>query len=299
VFGAAVRLSARLDQNRWLINAEDANFAAKDARISPFADSFATFAFQIHLMTAAHLSDLYDAALALVYPQACAVCGGSVESRHDGVACAGCWGATRVFVSDETLCWKCGAFTEAAVNKDKRPSIRCGQCDDDAFTSARAIGFYEGALRASVLSLKREPRVTSRLARLMFAAQQREPINHATMIVPVPLHPNRERERGFNQAVVLARELARLSHLTLDEHSVVRRVQTERHRAGMDARARRESVANAFAVRHPDSIAGQRVLLVDDVFTTGATVSSCAAVLKDAGAEEVFVITVARPQAGR
>ena len=204
-----------------------------------------------------------------------------------------------MFADDDTLCWKCGAFSRAKVNEDRRQSSRCGQCDDDAFAAARAIGFYEGALRASVLELKREPRVAPRLARLMFAAQQREPINQATMIIPIPLHPNRERERGFNQALVLARELARLSKLPLDEHSVVRRVHTERHRAGMDARARRESVADAFAVRHPDSIAGKRVLLIDDVFTTGATVSACAAVLKDAGAEEVFVLTVARPQAGR
>ena len=115
------------------------------------------------------------------------------------------------------------------------------------------------------------------------------------MIIPVPLHAERERERGFNQAVLLARELARLSHLPLDEHSVVRRVHTERHRAGMDARARRESVADVFAVRHPKLVTGQRVLLVDDVFTTGATVSACAAVLREAGTQDVFVLTLARP----
>ncbi len=62
----------------------------------------------------------------------------------------------------------------------------------------------------------------------------------------------------------------------------------------MDARARRESVADAFAIRHAEAIAAKRVLLIDDVFTTGATVSACAAVLKDAGAEEVFVLTIAR-----
>src|SRR5437773_12036728 len=95
------------------------------------------------------LSSLYDAALALVYPLACAVCGGSVESRHDGVACASCWQATRVFTDDDTLCWKCGAFTEAAIGKDKRQSVRCGHCDNDAFSGARAGGFYEGALRGS------------------------------------------------------------------------------------------------------------------------------------------------------
>jgi ComF family protein len=240
---------------------------------------------------------LYDAALALVYPQACAVCGGSVESRHDGVACAACWQATRLFSDEDTLCWKCGAFSRASVSEDRRKSIRCGQCDEDSFTGARACGFYEGAVRASVLELKREPHVAARLARLMLAALQREPINSANLIIPVPLHPGRERERGFNQAAVLARELARLSHLPLDEHSVVRRVQTGRHRAGMDSRARRESVADAFAVRHAEAIAAKRVLLIDDVFTTGATVSACAVVLKDAGAQEVFVLTVARPQA--
>ncbi len=244
-------------------------------------------------------STLYDAALALVYPQACAVCGGSVESRHDGVACAACWQATRLFSDEDTLCWKCGAFTRASVSEDRRKSIRCGQCDEDSFTAARACGFYEGAVRALVLDLKREPHVAARLARLMLAALQREPINSADLIIAVPLHPGRERERGFNQASLLARSLSRLSKLPLDEHTVVRRVQTGRHRAGMDSRARRESVTDAFAIRHAEAIAAKRVLLIDDVFTTGATVSACAAVLKDAGAEEVLVLTLARPQARR
>jgi ComF family protein len=247
------------------------------------------------LITGTHLSHLADAAIALVYPQACAVCGASVESRQDGVACAACWNATHLFDEQDTVCWKCGAFTGAAVNRDKRKSIRCGQCDNDAFTAARACGFYEGALRASILNLKREPHVAARLARLICATQQREPINSANLIIPVPLHPERERERGFNQALLLARELARLSNLPLNEHSVVRRVHTERHRAGMDSRARRDSVADAFAIRHPKLVVGQRVLLIDDVFTTGATVSACAAALKGAGAEEVFVLTLARP----
>jgi ComF family protein len=145
------------------------------------------------------------------------------------------------------------------------------------------------------LELKRQPHISLRLARLMSAAQQRAPVNSANLIIPVPLHAEREHERGFNQAAVLARELARLSRLPLDEHSVVRRIHTDRHRAGMDARARRGSVANAFAVRHPKLVAGRRVLLVDDVLTTGATVSACAAVLREAGAQDIFVLTLARP----
>lgn len=239
-------------------------------------------------------SQLYDAALALVYPQACADCGRSVESRHDGVACDKCWDATHLFSKDDALCWKCGLFTAAEVSLEKRRNIRCGQCDDYAFDAARSCGFYEGALRASILELKRQPRVARRLAHLLFAALEREPISSADLIIPVPLHPARERERGFNQATLLARELARLSRLPIDEHSVMRGVHTERHRAGMDSIARRKSVAGAFTVRRRDRIAGRRVLLIDDVFTTGATVSACAAALKDAGAEEVFVLTVAR-----
>jgi predicted amidophosphoribosyltransferase len=88
--------------------------------------------------------------------------------------------------------------------------------------------------------------------------------------------------------------LARFSGLPLDEHSVVRRHHTERHRAGMDAKARRKSVNDAFTVRHRDLIVGKRVLLIDDVFTTGATASACAQALNQSGAAAVFVLTVAR-----
>ena len=243
-------------------------------------------------------STAYDAALALVYPQACAVCGASVESRHDGVACAPCWDATRLFGEDETLCWKCGLVTEASVTRDQRRSVRCGKCDDYSFSVARACGFYEGALRASILELKRQPHVPTRVSRLMFAVQQREPLDRSSLIVPVPLHPERERERGFNQALLLARELTRFTGLPLDEYSFVRRVNTERHRAGMDAKARRQSVNGAFTVRHPKSVSGQSVLLIDDVFTSGATVFACAAALKAAGAAEVSVLTLGRPARG-
>src|ERR1043166_2785835 len=99
----------------------------------------------------------------------------------------------------------------------------------------------------------------------MLTAQQRDPINKATLIIPVPLHPERERERGFNQAAMLGRSLASLSNLAFDEHSVTRRVHTALHRAGMDARARRDSIAHAFAIRRPEGIAGESILLVDDV----------------------------------
>jgi ComF family protein len=238
---------------------------------------------------------LYDAALALVYPQACRVCGASVEARGDGAACASCWQATRLFDGSETLCWKCGAEARGAVAAEKRSEVFCRRCDEESFTAARACGVYEGALRASILALKREPHVSARLAGLMLAAQRRAPLDAATLIVPVPLHPSRIGKRGFNQAAELARALAHLTGLRLDECSLTRSLHTERHRAGMDARARRESVEDAFEVTRPRLIAGERVLLVDDVMTTGATVSACAKALRAACAQDVFVLTLARP----
>ncbi|HYO99569.1 MAG TPA: ComF family protein [Pyrinomonadaceae bacterium] len=245
---------------------------------------------------ARQLDALYDATLALVYPMRCAACGASdVEARGDAPACAACWRETTIYTGDETCCWKCGAEARGGeVSPEKRADVRCRRCDGAAFAAARSVGRYEGALRAAVLALKHEPHVSARLAELLFDVQRRPPLDAATRIVPVPLHAERERERGFNQATQLARGLAARTGLPLDEWSVVRAIHASRHRAGMDARARRETVEGAFRVERPRLVAGERILLVDDVFTTGATVSACAQALRDAGAEEVFVLTLAR-----
>lgn len=240
-------------------------------------------------------SELYDATLALVFPQACAVCGASVEARAGGVACTACWQKTRIFSEDDLICWKCGLLAPGKVAEEKRREVRCRRCDTEHFTAARACGAYEGALRASVLALKREPHVATRLAQILFETGQREPLRSATRIMPVPLHPERLRERGFNQAAMLAGALARLARLPFDEWSLIRTTHTAKHRAGMDARSRRESVEDAFEVRRPRLVENERILLIDDVYTSGATVSACAEVLKRAGAQEVFVLTIARP----
>jgi ComF family protein len=241
------------------------------------------------------INSFYNALLSLVYPQACSLCGSSVEDRCLGVACAQCWRETRTFTTTDITCWKCGALSSGTIASEKRDQVRCRRCDGDAFTAARACGTYEGALRASVLTLKREPYISQRLIRLLVETQERAPLDNATRVIPVPLHPDRVKERGFNQAAIIGGELARAVRLPFDEVSLIRTVHSERHRAGMDARGRRETVAGAFTVRYPRLIEDERVLVVDDVFTTGATVSACAEALMAAGAREVFVLTIARP----
>jgi len=238
----------------------------------------------------------YDALLAVAYPQSCAICGGSVESRKFGVACEACWSRTRIFDGTEILCWKCGLLHDldeltAQVSADE---LRCRRCEMLDFSVARAVGPYEGALRESVLQLKRQPHVAPQLEALLIAAAKREPLSLSTRIVPVPLHPKRQRSRGFNQATIIAEVLSKGLGLPLDEVSLVRVTSTEKYRAGLDAKGRRDTVAGAFEVRHPRLIANENVLLVDDVFTTGATVSACAEALLTAGAQNVFVLTISR-----
>lgn len=237
---------------------------------------------------------LCDALLTTAYPQACAICGRSVEERKFGVACEACWEATRIFSGAETICWKCGLPSHADVAPEWRDEVRCSRCNPLAFAAARATGLYEGALRESVLLLKRQPHVPQHLEALLLAAARREPLNTSTRIIPVPLHPERTRSRGFNQAAVIAQVLSKALRLPLDEVGLVRVTSSERYRAGLDAKGRRETVAGAFAVRYPRLVANEDILLVDDVYTTGATVSACAECMTEAGARNVVVLTVAR-----
>jgi ComF family protein len=244
------------------------------------------------------INSFYDAMLALLYPQTCAACGaGQVEARANAPCCAACWMGAKIFTGEEAMCWKCSrilASSIAPISEDEKQRIRCHVCDDLHFTAARAAGIYAGALRASVLNLKREPFIGARLVELLCKAQSRAPLNTATRIVPIPLHPLRERERGFNQAVIIARALAARVRLPFDDRSLIRTAHTARHRAGMDARARRETVEDAFEIRRPRLIENETILLIDDVFTTGATASVCAKALREAGAKEIYVLTIAR-----
>ena len=241
------------------------------------------------------LTRVYDALLTVAYPQACLVCGGSVEERRFGVACRACWDATRVFTGTETICWKCGALlSDVEISEFVRREVRCHRCDTQSFAAVRAVGLYDGALRESVLTLKRQAHLACHLVELLMDLAQREPLNTATRIIPVPLHEGRLRERGFNQAATIAEALAKRLRKPLDETSLTRPVGSEKYRAGLDPQARRDTVAKAFSVRHPRIVAGEAILLVDDVFTTGATVNACAETLLASDARSVSVLTIAR-----
>ena len=238
-------------------------------------------------------SSLVDALFSVAYPQDCRVCQREVESRHLGVVCDECWKSTRLFTEFDAICWKCGVplpFPKQFATKD----LRCRTCEFLSFDTARACGLYEKALRQSVLELKRRPNISRRLRMLLKAVAQQSPFHQSTRIVPVPLHPLRERARGFNQAVVIARTVSAALGVPVDDQSLVRTQYSEKHRAGLDAKGRRDTVSNAFAVTHRRTIQDENILLVDDVLTTGATANSCATALFEAGASAVSILTIAR-----
>lgn len=234
------------------------------------------------------------AALSVFYPQACAVCGINGRDFADGCACAACWTETQVFDGTESLCNKCGKLWLVPLRPEIRAKACCTECRTASYTLARAVGVYAKALRAVVLELKVKPHLPSRAADLLAMAAARSEFAGATRLMPVPLHAQRLAERGFNQAAIIGRELAQRTGLPLDEYSLVREIYTSAHRAGMDAQARHETVEKAFSVARPRLVKGERILLVDDVFTTGATATACTKVLLAAGAKDVRVLTLAR-----
>jgi ComF family protein len=234
--------------------------------------------------------ELADSILSLIFPQQCSVCSGPVANRSDGCACKSCWAATTLLTGSEMLCEKCSAYfaPQAAIT-----AVRCRKCDEHHYDRAFAAGVYEKALSASILRLKASPVVPGRLKdTLRDAVVSRAPA--ADVIIPVPLSKLRLAERGFNQAEIIGNELSRITGLPLDGHSLERRMHTPIHRVGMDQKARELTVNKAFNVARPKLIEGRSVLLVDDVFTSGATASGCAKALKRHGAGEVSVFTIAR-----
>jgi ComF family protein len=239
------------------------------------------------------LTSLRDGLMALGYPATCYVCGAMIDRYDDGVACADCWADKSITpLFREPLCLRCGLPLPGRLTDNQ--AAHCGRCSALPFT-ARACGAYSGALEASIWFLKSQPHLCGRLRRLITATfnQQRAALA-ADIIVPVPLHRRRRRERGFNQAELIARVIARESRLPLAANLLIRAKPTERHRAGLDAKDRARSVKGAFQVPHSQAVAGLSVLLIDDLFTTGSTLSSAAESLLKAGASRISVMTIAR-----
>lgn len=235
------------------------------------------------------LKSLTGPLLSVIFPRVCRVCVGHVEGLDDGPACGDCWKSTKFFTGNEMLCNKCGAFFS---DEPAAVPVYCRKCDDHSYDSATALGVYEKALSAAILDLKINPLISTRIKTIVKDTSSK--FSGIDIVIPVPLSKQRSIERGYNQADIIARLVAENIVCPVDTGSLVRSSHTPIHRMGMDQRARELTVEKAFKVVRPKLVDGKNVLLVDDVFTSGATASACAKVLKKSGATSVKVFTLAR-----
>ncbi len=225
---------------------------------------------------------LWHRALDLLFPPQCVVCG-----RLERWLCPAC--LQQIPLLDAPLCPLCGRLWD-------RPGV-CKACEEHPLRVSRiraAVLFAPGAVQDALHALKYRgaTELAAPLALLMEQAWQRYAFE-SDMLIPVPLHPRRERRRGYNQAAWLALALGARLQLPVAPRGLLR-VRHTVSQTRLSREERRQNVAEAFSLAPGLNVSGLRITLIDDVATTGATLDACAGVLLDHGARDITALTVAR-----
>lgn len=240
-----------------------------------------------------NLGGIIRRVLHAVLPVDCANCGTALADDPVPFFCRQCWGLIQPLRGP--ACPRCGRPFASAVALTHSPSHLCAACRlrRPAYTRAWSVYAYEPPLREAIRLFKYRKKVALAGALGELLSRGCPDFPEADLLIPVPLHPARLREREFNQSLLLADRLNRRLRLRLSYDNLVRlrptQAQTDLPRA-----ARLKNLRRAFALLRPGEVEGRRVILVDDVMTTGTTVNECAKALRKAGAAAVYVGTLAR-----
>ena len=232
---------------------------------------------------------IVNAAADLLFPRSCVHCADAVDRSDYDFLCRSC--AREIFFSDPPACSTCGYpfFGQVAG-----PKV-CPHCVElvPVFDQGKTLFLAKGPARSLLHELKyrRGFYVLNDLAQMVTHAPHYRKYLAGAQLVPVPLHPDKERERGFNQSRKIAEMLASNCDATLCDQ--LTRVSFTQTQTQLDRKSRQQNVKNAFALApNADVISDQQYILIDDVFTTGSTLNACASVLRQAGARKIKVATI-------
>ena len=230
--------------------------------------------------------------LQIIFPPRCSGCGDPIHMQNDLNFCSSC--AVRVVFITSPLCIICGIGLSRAGGGEDR-FCRCCLQHRPVFDSARSLVYYRDPVRTLLhqLKFKADTRAITGLRCLIDKGGDWYRKEDYDLIIPVPLFPTRLKKRGLNQALVLARLFHIKESVKIDPTALIKAENTPAQ-SGLSGIDRKKNLAGTIRVRPDADLAGRRVCLVDDIFTTGATVSECSLILKENGARIVDVLTFAR-----
>jgi ComF family protein len=236
--------------------------------------------------------DLKDDLLDFVYPQHCAICKKHLR-REEKDICQVCWNS--LVTLTDPFCPYCKSFIE-------EEDTECSFCksagefsEDHKILLVRSLGRFDEYYKELIHRFKYGKKIPlgKRLAQRLGETINSDPrFLKSDFLIPVPLHKSRYRERGFNQSEIVAEEISKIAGLPLLKNVLLRKKNTK-DQTNLSFQEREENVKGAFVVTQPEIINGKRIVLVDDVITTGATLSECARTLRQAGAEKILGMTIA------
>jgi competence protein ComFC len=238
------------------------------------------------------LASSFKLAELIFFPSLCELCSNLLELPREKIVCRSC--LQEIQPHRTSYCLSCGKFFLGSGEPHY-----CWRCVEQrpAFSCHRSCGLYTGKLKDVILLYKYRGFIVlgDFLAEFIIKSLGREESLwwETDAILPVPLHPEKEKERGFNQSQILAKELAKQKQIRLFEGQLVK-VKRTLPQTSLEAKEREVNLKGAFEVRDREKIMGKIVLLVDDVFTTGSTLQECSLALRAAGALEVRALTVAQ-----
>ena len=225
-----------------------------------------------------YFSDFFN----IIFPKRCLGCNSALQ-KHDGIICSECEKSLE-FIG-KNICSQCGAKLSVAANHN---------CEF-IFDAARSVFEFNAVLQNLIHHFKYDEikKLGEFLGNYAVTYLKQEHFADTEIIAPVPLHRVKQRIRGFNQSEFLTRTIAEQMNWKHYPHLIKRKKFTETQ-TRLSRKQREKNVTNAFAINSKYNIKGRKILLVDDVFTTGSTVNSISKVLQEAGAAKIFVLTIAR-----